>query len=94
LQLVKHLEPTELSCIDDSGSWIKHLDSTELKVPKRENFSLAFYALSEPIWACDVGTAEKIEIFYQLTADFDVLWFFAANCVCGKQTKNLKLGQN
>jgi hypothetical protein len=47
-------------------------------VPKRENFSLAFFALSEPIWACDVGTAEKIEIFYQLTADFDVFWFFAA----------------
>ncbi len=37
-----------------------------LKVPKRENFSLAFFALSEPI-----------EIFYQLTADFDVFWFFA-----------------
>jgi hypothetical protein len=47
-------------------------------VPKRENFSLAFFALSEPIWACDVGTAEKIEIFYHLTADFDVFWFFAA----------------
>ncbi len=49
-----------------------------LKVPKRENFSLAFFALSEPIWAYDVETAEKIEIFYQLTADFDVFWFFAA----------------
>jgi hypothetical protein len=62
-------------------------------VPKRENFSLAFFALSEPIWKCDVGTAKKIEIFYQLTADFDVFWFFAAYWVCGKQTKNLKLGQ-
>jgi hypothetical protein len=49
-----------------------------LKVPKRENFSPAFFALSEPIWACDVGTAKKIEMFYQLTADFDVFWFFAA----------------
>ncbi len=47
-----------------------------LKVPKRENFSLAFFALSEPIWACDVGTAENF--FYQLTADLDVFWFFAA----------------
>ncbi len=26
-----------------------------LKVPKRENFSLAFFALSEPIWVCDLG---------------------------------------
>jgi hypothetical protein len=49
-----------------------------LKVPKRENFLLAFFALSEPIWACDVRTAEKIKKFYQLTADFDVFWFFAA----------------
>ncbi len=59
---------------------VKHDDDTVnlLKVPKRENFSLAFFALSKPIWACDVGTAKKIEIFYQLTADFDVFWFFAA----------------
>jgi hypothetical protein len=49
-----------------------------LKVPKRENFSLAFFALSEPMWACDVGTAKKINIFNPLTADFDVFWFFAA----------------
>jgi hypothetical protein len=39
-------------------------------------------------------TVKKIKIFYQLTADFDVFWFFAAYWVCGKQTKNLKLGQN
>ncbi len=32
---------------------------TYLKVPKRENFSLAFFALSEPIWVCDLGTGEK-----------------------------------
>ncbi len=25
-----------------------------LKVPKRENFSLAFFALNEPIWVCDL----------------------------------------
>ncbi len=42
-----------------------------LKVPKHENFSLAFFALSEPIWACDLGTGEKIEFFYQLSPDFD-----------------------
>jgi hypothetical protein len=42
-----------------------------LKVPKRENFSLAFFALSEPIWVCDLGTGEKNRIFYQLAPDFD-----------------------
>jgi hypothetical protein len=26
---------------------------TKLKVPKHENFSLAFYAISEPIWVGD-----------------------------------------
>ncbi len=34
-----------------------------LKVPKHENFSIAFFALSEPIWVCDVGTAKKIDFF-------------------------------
>ena len=38
-----------------------------LKVPKRENFSIAFFAQSEPIWICDVGTSKKIEFFSQLT---------------------------
>ncbi len=50
-----------------------------LKVPKRENFSLAFFALSEPIWVCDLGTGDKNRIFYQLTPDFDSFWFFAAH---------------
>ena len=49
-----------------------------LKVPKRENFSLAFFALSEPIWVCELGTGEKNRIFYRLTPDFDGFWFFAA----------------
>jgi hypothetical protein len=49
-----------------------------LKVPKREKFSLAFFALSEPIWVCDLGTEEENQIFYQLTPDFDGFWFFAA----------------
>jgi hypothetical protein len=51
---------------------------TSLKVPKRENFSIAFFAQSEPIWICDVGTSKKIEFFSQLTPDFDGFWFFAA----------------
>ncbi len=73
--------------------WIR-ISYKILKVPKRENFSLAFFALSEPIWVCDLGTGEKNRIFYQLTPDFDSFWFFAAHWVCGKQKKNVKLGQN
>jgi hypothetical protein len=49
-----------------------------LKVPKRENVSLAFFALSEPTWVCDLGSGEKNRIFYQMTPDFEGLWFFAA----------------
>ncbi len=30
-----------------------------LKVPKRENFSLAFFALSEPTWVCDLESGKK-----------------------------------
>ncbi len=37
--------------------------SNTLKVPKRENFSLAFFALSEPIWVCDLGSGKKIDFF-------------------------------
>ncbi len=36
---------------------------TGLKVPKRENFLLAFFALSEPIWVGDLGTKQK-QIFF------------------------------
>ncbi len=50
-----------------------------LKVPKRENFSLAFFARSEAIWVCDLGTGEKNRIFYQVTPDLDSFWFFAAH---------------
>jgi hypothetical protein len=32
-----------------------------LKVPKRENFSLAFFAQTKPIWVCDLeNKIEKI----------------------------------
>jgi hypothetical protein len=54
------------------------LKNSSLKVPKRENFLLSFFALSEPIWVGDLGTGEKNRIFYQLTPDFDGFWFFAA----------------
>ncbi len=49
-----------------------------LKVPKRENFSLAFFALSEPIWVCNLGSGKKNRFFYQMIPDFEGLWFFAA----------------
>jgi hypothetical protein len=49
-----------------------------LKVPKRENFSLAFFALSEPIWVCDLGTGPKNPFLYHLTPDFERFWVFAA----------------
>jgi hypothetical protein len=51
---------------------------SRLKVPKRDNFLLALFALSEPIWVCDIRTAKKIEFFYQLTPILDCFWFFAA----------------
>jgi hypothetical protein len=54
------------------------MQSESLKVPKRENFSIAFFAQSEPIWICDVGTSKTIEFFYQLTPDFVGFWIFAA----------------
>jgi hypothetical protein len=56
----------------------KICDTVPLKVPKHENFSLAFFAPSEPIWVCELGTGEKNRIFYRLTPDFDGFWFFAA----------------
>ncbi len=49
-----------------------------LKVPKRENFSLAFFAQSEPTWVCDLGSGEKNRIFYQMTPVYYGFWFFAA----------------
>jgi hypothetical protein len=60
--------------LSNSGRWEAKL----LKVPKREYFSITFFAQSEPIWICDVRTAKKIKFFYQLTPDFNGLWFFAA----------------
>ncbi len=58
-----------------------------LKVPKRENFSLAFFAQSEPSWVCDLGSGEKNRIFYQMTPVFDGFWFFVEYWVCGKPNK-------
>jgi hypothetical protein len=55
-------------------------------VPKCEKFSLAFFALGEPIWVCDLGTGKKIEFFYQLTPDFDGFWFLPhTECAVNKK---------
>jgi hypothetical protein len=35
-----------------------------LKVPKHENFSLAFFALREPIWVGDLGNDPKKTFFF------------------------------
>ncbi len=42
-----------------AGERVKFKNRCSLKVPKRENFSLAFFAQSEPIWVCDLGSGEK-----------------------------------
>ncbi len=34
-------------------------NSVDLKVPKRENFDLVFFTLSEPMWVGDLGTEAK-----------------------------------
>ncbi len=47
-----------------TGFWDPDSDPQYLKVPKRENFSLAFFALNEPFWVCYLGTGEKNRIFY------------------------------
>jgi hypothetical protein len=54
------------------------LSDYPLKVPKRENFSLAFFTLSEPIWVGDLGIAKKNSFFCHVTPDFDGFPFFAA----------------
>jgi hypothetical protein len=50
-------------------NFLRETGSPYLKVPKRENFSLAFFTLSEPIWVYDLGTGKKILLF-QMTPDF------------------------
>ncbi len=38
-----------------------------LKVPKRENFLLAFFAQTKPIWVCDLENKKIKKIFERLT---------------------------
>ncbi len=53
-----------------------------LQVSKRENFSLAFFTLSEPIWVGDLGTEPKNPFFYNLTPDFECFCFFLPQTEC------------
>ncbi len=46
-----------------------------LKVPQRENFLLAFFAQTKPIWVCDLEIKKKKCL--RLTPDFDSFCFFA-----------------
>ncbi len=48
---------------------------TPLEVPKRENFSFAFFALSEPIWVCDLGSGKKIKFFIKRSLILKVYGF-------------------
>jgi hypothetical protein len=67
-------------CYSDVTLLYEHLLllKNALKVPMRENFSVAFFTLSEPIWVGDLGTEPKNPFFYHLTSDFERFWFFAA----------------
>jgi len=67
------------------------LNDSTLKVPKRENVSLVFFTLREPIWLGDLGTEPKIPFFYHLTPDFERFWFFDAYRVCSKRNECLKI---
>jgi len=64
-----------------------------LKVPKCENFSLAFFALSEPIWVCDLGSGEKIDFFIKLSL-ISKVYGFLPHTECAVKKKKIKLGQN
>jgi hypothetical protein len=56
-----------------------------LKVPKRENFSLAFFALCEPIWVRDLKSKQKF-FFLHLTPDFDRFGFLPhTECAVNKK---------
>ncbi len=58
------------------------------KVPKRENFLLAFFALSEPIWVGDLGTKQK-KIFFRIWPLISIVYGFLPHIECAvNQKKN------
>jgi hypothetical protein len=46
--------------VEDEG---EQVDDFTVKVPKHENFSLAFFALREPIWVGNLETDPKNPFF-------------------------------
>jgi hypothetical protein len=59
-------------------------------VPKRENFSLAFFALSEPIWVCDLGSWKKNRFFYQMSL-ISKVYGFLPHTECAVNKKKFKV---
>jgi hypothetical protein len=53
-------------CVDINGQRTVNFKEN-LKVPKRENFSLAFFAQTKPIWVCDLENKIKKIFFGRLT---------------------------
>ncbi len=64
--------------------WYRNSQKPPLMVPKHENFSLAFFAVREPILVGDFGTDPK-KTFFSFYVWF--WWFLVFLCiwVCGKQ---------
>ncbi len=58
------------------------------KVPKRENFSLAFFTLSEPIWVGDLGIAKKIRFFITLPL-ISIVFGFLPHTECAVSKKKM-----
>jgi hypothetical protein len=64
-------------------------------VPKHENFSIAFFARSEPIWVCDLGTAKNIGFFFIDLPLISMVLGFLPHIECAVNKKKcLKLGKN
>ncbi len=58
----------------------------KLKVPKRENFLLAFFALSEPIWVGDLGTKQK-KFFFSIWPLISIVFGFLPHTKCAANQK-------
>ncbi len=60
-----------------------------LKVPKRENFSLAFFAQREPTWVCNLGSGEKIKFFIKWPL-FSMVFGFLPHTECAVNQKKFE----
>ncbi len=54
------------------------LEIGSVKGAQASEFFLRVFALSEPIWVCDIETGPKNPFFYHLTPHSERFWFFAA----------------